>query len=168
MNAIRSMLRHGEWANGQLLRCAKPLPDELLDRRIEMGPGTLRRTLLHIFNGELVWLERWKGVSPEWPSEEQRVSVPELEERFAKVFDSRRAFIDGLAPLAVDRMQVYQDSRGGLYQATLRDMLIQGCHHSAYHRAQAVNMLRRVRAEIPEIDYMYWVRRPAPRAEAVS
>jgi uncharacterized damage-inducible protein DinB len=169
MNAIRRMLRHGEWANGEILRCARGLSDDSLDRKFEMGPGSLRRTLLHIHNGESVWLERWKGISPEWPSEEERIGVRELEERFAALYADRAAFLDGLAPHAFDQMQVYQDSKGGTYQATLGDMLIQGCTHSTHHRAQAVNMLRRLRAETPEIDYMYWTRHPvSPPVEAVK
>jgi uncharacterized damage-inducible protein DinB len=34
-------------------------------------------------------------------------------------------------------------------------------NHSAHHRAQAVNMLRRVNAGLVELDYMYRIRQAA-------
>jgi uncharacterized protein YciI len=58
-------------------------------------------------------------------------------------------------------VQVYRDSKGSLFQATLGDMLMQGVMHTKHHQAQAVNALKRLGAAWPELDYMYRVRKPA-------
>ncbi|TWT43838.1 DinB family protein [Phycisphaerae bacterium RAS1] len=161
LTTVRTLLVHNDWANGELLRCAAPLPAAPLDRPIDMGVGSLRRTLLHIYNGEHVWLQRWRRQSETpWPSEDELVAMADLSSRFTRQYQERDAFLATLTPADVARAQVYRDSKGGLFTATLGDMLLQALHHSAHHRAQAVNMLRQVGAEAPELDYMVRVRRP--------
>jgi uncharacterized damage-inducible protein DinB len=40
-------------------------------------------------------------------------------------------------------------------------MLLQLCYHATHHRAQAVNILRRLGTQAPELDYMMRIREPA-------
>jgi len=40
-------------------------------------------------------------------------------------------------------------------------MLVQGVMHSKHHQAQAANILRRLDAKWPELDYMMRIRKPA-------
>jgi uncharacterized damage-inducible protein DinB len=181
LGTVRRLLAYSDWANERLLEASGPLGDEQLDRGMEIGPGSLRRTLLHIWAGEDVWLRRWMGkVETKWPSEGEKVSVGGLEERFRATWRARGEFFEGLdwgevsaesgarRPLSaaaggtdgtLERVQTYRDSKGSLFTATLGDMLMQGCVHSIHHRAQAVNILRRLGATAPELDYMMRIRR---------
>jgi uncharacterized damage-inducible protein DinB len=167
LGTIREMLAYGDWADDRLLECASPLKDDQLDRVFPMGRGSLRKTLIHIFTGEFVWLQRWKGrVEHPWPSESEKIGPAELSERFAVMRRERDTFLDSLEAGALSREQTYRDSRGSLFTAALGRMLLQGCLHSHHHRAQAVNMLRQIGAEAPELDYMYHVREAADAAAA--
>jgi len=157
---VRHILEHNDWANRRQIECAAGLTTEALDRPISMGVGSLRRTLLHIYNGEHVWLQRWKEQMPAWPSETDAVSLPQLSERFEVHYRDRDGWLATPDAARLERIQQYRDSRGGLYRATLGDMIFQGLHHSIHHRAQAVNMLRQVGGEVPEVDFMVWARRP--------
>jgi uncharacterized damage-inducible protein DinB len=162
LDLIGRMFEYTDWSNTRLIEAALPVVEEALDRPMEIGPGSLRRTLLHIFNGESVWLGRFgQDPSVPWPSETERVGVAALGERLAANAKRRDEFLAGLVPADLDRVQPYRDSKGSLFQATLRDMLLQGVLHSKHHQAQAVNILRRLGAAWPELDYMYRVRRPA-------
>lgn len=162
LDTIRELLRYGDWANQQILRCAAQLSDEHLDRTFDIGRGTLRRTLMHIHAGEHVWLQRSRGsTETPWPDENERVSVVSLAERFGRTAAERDAFLDGVRPDELPRNITYRDSLGGLFVASLGEMLVQACIHSTHHRAQAVNILRRLSAAPPELDYMMHVRRPA-------
>ena len=96
-----------------------------------------------------------------WPDETEKAAPRAIGDRFAKTHEDRKAFLNGLNNDATSRTVVYRDSKGSLYQAALGDMMLQMILHSAHHRAQAVNMLRRLGAEPPELDYMYRVRVPA-------
>ncbi len=165
LGTIRILIDHTDWSNDRLLDAAKPLSDEQLDRDMAIGPGSLRRTLLHILSGECVWLRRWRGESEtRWPDEGERVGVGTLRLRFDVNRRERDAFLDRLAAeqgrggTDLARVQPYRDSKGTMYRATLGDMLIQGVMHSKHHQAQAVNIVRRAGGDWPELDYMYRVR----------
>lgn len=161
------LFRYNDTANARILDAAAPLADDALDTKFDMGPGSLRRTLLHIDAGERTWLARWmlgRGgavAEPEWPDESQRTPVKDIAAGLRTTAGERDAFVRTLTGADLDREQTYRDSKGSLYRATLGDMIVQSLVHSVHHRAQAVNMLRRLGAAAPDIDYMYSVRRPA-------
>jgi uncharacterized damage-inducible protein DinB len=117
---------------------------------------------MHICAGERVWLARWQGkAETAWPDESEKLDAGEIRSRLEANSAERRRFVDGLTADAVTRMLEYRDSKGGLFRATLSDMMMQMCIHSIHHRAQAANMIRRVGGTSPETDYMTGVRQPA-------
>ena len=159
---IGRMMHYSDWANGQLMAAATPLSDEQLDRPMEIGLGSLRAILKHIHNGESVWLARWqgRGQTP-WPSYDERPDMATLAGRFRQTVADRDAFLKTLTAADFERSVTYRDSKGSLFTATLGDMILQGINHSVHHRAQAVNVLRRVGAGLVELDYMVFMRKPA-------
>jgi len=162
LDGIRVLFRYSDWANEQVVGASVDLSDERLDRDFDIGRGSLRRTLLHILAGETVWLKRWQGdCETPWPSEDEPISPETIGERFVETFRSRNLFLSTVDGQKLGRAIVYRDSKGGLFTASFGDMMLQMCLHSAHHRAQAVNILRRLGATPPELDYMMWVRRPA-------
>jgi len=162
LHSIRALLHYSDWANDQVLAAASHLADAKLDQPIEMGRGSLRSELLHILAGESVWLQRWQGRREmPWPNELERVPVCDIASRFQSVYSERDRFLAGVAPSNLAHSVIYRDSRGSLFSASLGDMMIQKCVHSTHHRAQCVNMIRRLGGTPPELDYMMWIRRPA-------
>lgn len=162
LSTIKTLLRYSDWANTTLTQAAGGLKPEQLDQTLDIGMGTLRRTLLHILAGESVWLARWRGEreSP-WPDEQERAEPVEIGRRMTEVSAAREQFLASVGPGDLGRIVVYRDSKGSLFKATLADMMIQMCIHSMHHRSQAVNIIRRVGGSPPELDYMMWVRTPA-------
>lgn len=161
LDGVRTFLRYSDAANRMVLEAGLPLSDAQLDQPFDMGRGSLRKTLLHILAGETTWLARWKGnIETPWPSESEPTPVSSMQATFSATWTERDAYIDSLAEPDLEKIQPYRDSKGDLFEATLGDMLLQGCIHSTHHRAQAVNMLRRLDAGLVEMDYMNWVRRP--------
>lgn len=166
LDLLLKLFAYTDWSNDRLLEAAAPMTDEQLDRGMDIGPGTLRKTLLHIYNGEFVWLRRWQGRGggdhgeTPWPSEKEAVTIAQLRERFGAVRRDRAAFLTSLREqhTDLDRVLRYRDSSGNPFTAALRDMLIQGVMHSKHHQAQAVNIIRRLDGQWPELDYMYQAR----------
>ena len=159
---VRRLLTYGDRANNQLLAAAAGLSDGQLDRPFEMGVGSLRRTLLHIFNGEHVWLCRWRGqTDTTWPSESEPMPVAALAEQFTKHRQARETYLATLTESDLAQTVTYRDSKGSLFKASRGDMLVQACVHSIHHRAQAANMLRQLGAGLVELDYMMSLRQPA-------
>jgi uncharacterized damage-inducible protein DinB len=161
-DAHRSLLRYNDWANEQIERAAAVLSDEQLDRPFEMGMVTLRKTMQHIRDAECVWLKRWQaqGEVP-WPADGGSEAILGIGEQLRRNARERDAFLTTVGESELTRVITYRDSKGSRFQAALGDMILQMCVHSTHHRAQAVNMLRRLGASPPELDYMYHVRKPA-------
>jgi uncharacterized damage-inducible protein DinB len=161
LNASRPLLRYNDRANDEVLRAAGGVPDAALDRLFEMGVGSLRRTLIHIYNGEHVWLSRWRAqAETKWPPEDEPTPIAELAGRFEAHRRARDAYLATLPEAALAEVVTYRDSKGALYKAQRGDMLLQACVHSIHHRAQAANMLRRLGAGLVELDYMMSLRQP--------
>jgi uncharacterized damage-inducible protein DinB len=117
---------------------------------------------VHILCGELVWVKRWRGqAETPWPDEEEPAGVATMRDRLAKTQRERDAFLHRLSEAELEQRLTYRDSLGGRFTATLGGMMLQLCLHSAHHRAQAVNMIRRAGSDPPDLDYMYSVRKPA-------
>lgn len=163
-HTLRRLFSYSDWANSAVLEAALPLPAEKLDQPLDIGPtpGSLRRILLHTLAGETVWLSRWKGnIENTWPNELLKTPVDEIQRALNGLVIDREMFFRGITTTGLDTAQTYRDSKGTLFKATLRDMLLQGLIHSAHHRAQAVNAIRRVDGKAPEVDFMAHVRVPA-------
>lgn len=162
LTSICALFDYNDRMNRLVFERAGTLDDERLDRPLEIGLGTLRKILDHVYIGELVWLGRWEGaVETRWAGDAARSASPqELLAELERVRERRERFLAGLDGPRLDAVQQYRDSRGSLFEATLRDMLLQGIVHSTHHRAQIVNAIRRLGGEPPEVDYMYSVRRP--------
>ena len=159
---IPSFLRYNDWADGHLISAAEELNSDHLDRPFDIGRGSLRRTLYHVVCAEHVWIHRWQGLAETpWPDEDEKIPPADMRPKLAETWRKRDEFLRTLAPADHDRVVRYRDSFGKLFDAKLGDMILQTCIHSTHHRAQVVNMFRRLGAKPPELDYMYWVRTPA-------
>lgn len=162
LGTMYEFFAYSDWANGVILEAAAGLSDEQLDQPFDMSMGSLRRVLLHILNGEEVWLKRWqRETETPWPGEDAKTSASEMAERFQACWNARDAFLESLDDGDVGRSLTYRDSKGKLFTATLGEMILQMAIHSTHHRAQVVNMIRRVGGPGLEMDYMAHIRKPA-------
>ena len=61
---LQEFFAFNDWANDKVLSQATGLNDDQTDRPFEMGEGSIRKTLNHLFAAECVWLDRWEGARP--------------------------------------------------------------------------------------------------------
>lgn len=144
-STLRALFLHNDWAWDRLLDAAAPLPDEALDRPFDMGPGSLRKTIGHLWSVEQQWLDRWQG-APCSGGPMRRPSIAELARRFRRTACARNELLDRLGE---------SSPRG--------DMMLHVCNHGFHHRAQAANMIRRLGAAAPELDYLHMTMSPSPQ-----
>ena len=161
LDSIGIQLAYSDAMNGRLFDAAGKLDADKLDQPFDMGMGTLRKTLRHICVGEKVWLERWKnnGDTP-WPPYESTQTPAEMSRACDFVWRDRDRLLESFRVQDLGNELDYRDSKGSRYRATLHEMILQGLTHSTHHRAQAVNMIRRLGGPVVEVDFMYWSRRP--------
>jgi uncharacterized damage-inducible protein DinB len=168
MNAVellRRLHQHRAWVNGNLLTAAASLSAEQLQSPYPIGQGSIRKSLVHLYAAEYVWLEALLGneeflvpgdLPGKLPGNQQgeggvtdladlRLKWSELEERWT-------GYLASLSPAALEEVVYRKSASLGTRLGTRRgDVLLHVCTHAHYTAAQVVNMLRQAGADrLPE------------------
>src|SRR5690606_8151059 len=53
------------WARDRMLDALEPLPPDLFTQDLGSSFPSIRDTVVHVLAAEMVWLSRWRGVSPQ-------------------------------------------------------------------------------------------------------
>ena len=162
LTTLRGLFLHNDWARDTLMDAARSLADERLDEPFEMGPGSLRATLEHLCRAERWWLDRWQGTADPPAEPVPGMPMAGLHECFRAIAHERNEFLD-------DRDEAEQlvctTETGRTMTLALSDMVLHVCNHGTHHRAQALNMLRRLGVQPPDIDYIVLRRAPSSQPE---
>ena len=160
--SIRRYFDYSDWARGQVHAIAAKLTDAQLDREFAMGVGTLRKTLLHIRFAEEWWLQNWTlGPDRPFPELPDGPPIAELDKLFADTVVRRKAYLATLIDADLKKITRAKPRPGVERVFPLGMPMLQLCCHGTLHRAQAVNMLRHVGAEVPALDVVMFLRAPA-------
>ena len=148
------LLRHHRWANDQLLNACVALSDEQLDHEFEMGLGTLRRTLTHIAGAIRGWGDMIAGREQHPRLEEQRLSLEDIRQALTEATDDFET-----TTRAHDLDSIATGSRGGrTFSFTRGGVLTHVTTHAMHHRAQCLNMLRRLGVDpLPPSSVLEWM-----------
>lgn len=156
---IERYFTYHDWGNDQVLAAVEDADDSELDRPFDIGPGSLRRTLMHVLDAEQFWLSYWNGES-EKPPKNSGLSVQQLCQGFTKVREARNQIVATVNQESSQR--VITATPGGIpLKVHLVESFIQICTHGAHHRAQLVNMLRHSKRKVPSADLIDWWRATA-------
>lgn len=159
LDTFRELFAHNDWAWARLSGLCIGLRDEQLDRPFEMGEGSLRETINHLWSAERVWLDRWKrSETPRYRGTSAGVSVRQLIDECRELAVERNEFVGALSDDALAAVIAYKNTKGTPNEFALRDMMLHVTNHGVHHRAQAVNMLRHLGAEVPKpgLDYIFY------------
>jgi uncharacterized damage-inducible protein DinB len=158
-------------ARARIFDWIRPLGAEAWTRELPGWGWSLGRTLTHVMVSEWYYMQRMlrRDVPPyeEWPiREESPPPFPELEAMWsAQAVRTRQGLASVRDWTARFEYRVVQDDgRPVIVTASAGDLCTQLALHEVHHRAQAVNMLRRLGATPEDLDFnaMTFDRRPAP------
>lgn len=145
-----------DWCNDMVLDLASHLSSESLDRDHGMGPGTIRKTLLHLLDAERWWLQNWKDPQP-WEHSDPQMTIEALRSQWISLRQHRRTFVESLSESTADRV-VEVFVVGMKVRVVVSESLMQLCCHGTHHRAQAINMLRQEGQKAAPSDYVVWLK----------
>jgi len=166
LGTLRELFAFADWARGKLVSAAGSLSDAQLDHKFDMGEGSLRATLNHLWSAERVWLDRWKNQPPpRYRTDAAGVSISQLGSEFHDLAGERNAFVEGQSDTDLPRPLTYTNLRGETLTLPLGGTILHLSNHGSHHRAQAVNMLRRIGKPLPPpgADYIF-MKLEAPNA----
>lgn len=166
---FREFFTYNDWANERLLQLAASLADRDLDRPFDMGRGSVRTTLNHIWAAERVWFDRWKNEpEPFYRAEPCHAPLAVLADDFRTLGIERNKFLASRSESDLDERVHYRNLRGDAFQDRLGDLALHVGNHGVHHRAQALNMLRQLGVELPRpgLDYIFMRLEMGPSAPA--
>ncbi|MBL8747222.1 MAG: DinB family protein [Phycisphaerae bacterium] len=150
------------WATRRILVLCSGLSREQFHQRFEIGPGSLHDTLVHVILCISRWCERLAGRTPgPWALEkatERTVAdlggmLESAHERLGT--EIGRAFSLGLSST------ITMTYAGKAFTFTRGAVITHVLNHGTHHRAQCLNMLRRLAVTglsdaLPDIDVVDW------------
>lgn len=155
---LQEMFAYTDWARDKVFAQFAGLTDAQLDRPFEMGIGSIRNTLHHIWAAERVWLDRWKiGGRAKFIQPEAGLPVAALLERSRSTGTERDAHLARLSEQALSAKLTFTTTKGETYSLPLGGQMLHVCNHGIHHRAQLMNMFRHVGGQVPQrgLDYIF-------------
>lgn len=158
LNVLRDLYTYSAWANTRVLDTAERLgPDQFT---AEAGPshGSLRNTLVHQMSGQWIWLERWRGRSPERTlSRKDFPDLASLRARWDQVELDTHSLVADLTEEQLGGVISYTTTEGWERAYPLWQLLVHQANHATQHRSEAAVMLTNFGHSPGDLDYVVYL-----------
>lgn len=168
VDTLRELYEYNYWARDRQLEACASLTSEQFLRPLGSSFSSVRDTLSHLLAAEWVWLERWRGRSPQTTADaepyykgvlrefaaENFPAVADLQNRWGAVERGVRDYLGGLTENALARPVTYINLKGEKWTYALWRVLFHLINHQSYHRGQVTTLLRQLGASAPQIDFL--------------
>lgn len=153
-------VKYNLWANKKMVALFESLKKEQLEENITSSFPSVRLTLLHLWDTEVIWMERLKGNSLSFfPSWQFKGDNKGLFEGFISNSTEFLNFVESQSDDFFDKDINYQNTKGGTFTQPAREIIHHCMNHQHYHRGQLVTMARQLGLkEIPATDYIFYLR----------
>jgi uncharacterized damage-inducible protein DinB len=156
---IHQLYDYNAWANRRSLAAAEKLKPEEFTKPLGSSFSSVRDTLAHVYGAEWIWLERFKGRSPDaLPNVTEFQDLASLRERWFEHEQRLLGFARGVTQSDLDREMEYKTLKFGVYRNPLWQSMQHLVNHGTYHRGQVTTMLRQLGAEPILTDLMHFYR----------
>lgn len=118
-------------------------------------PDKAKELFSHLLNAHSIWLARIQESDPPvavW----QNHPIETYEGINAFNYEMTLPLLDRESEL--DEWISYQNSKGEEFQNSVRDVLLHIINHSTYHRAQIAQILQTSEVDVPNSDYIFFMR----------
>lgn len=155
LRAVRELYRYNRWANSLVFEAVAGLTREAFVKDLGSSYPSVRDTLTHIVWAEWVWLQRWRGTSPQTVF--QATDFPLLDAlraRWLEVEVEQRAFLEAVTAETLLSIVRYVNLQGQTWEYPLWRQMYHLVNHSGYHRGQITTMLRQLGARPAPTDFL--------------
>ncbi len=152
---IREWYKYNQWANARMLDAVANLTPEQFTRDLRNSFSSVRDTLVHMLSAEWIWLERWRGTSPEAMLDPADFSsLDAIGPRWAEVEKKQSEFVQKVSDEGLRRIVSYTNTTGESWSYPLGEMMYHVVNHASYHRGQVTTMLRQLGAAPAATDFL--------------
>lgn len=157
MTTEERLLRHNAWATRVLLERCRSLTPQQFHQRFDIGPGSLHDTLRHVISAMRRWANRI-GDRPAGEPIEKNPTAQTPDELLALLDRVHHELEQVLSSVArEDRFDEMMSVEFTSEHFTRGTAFVHVFTHGVHHRAQALNMLRRLGVgDLPELEALEW------------
>jgi uncharacterized damage-inducible protein DinB len=145
---LPDFFQYNLWANLRLLTACADLADAQLDAIVQGTYGSIRGTLLHLFDSEEGYVQALTGISPT-PRLEEFTTFPGFDVLRQRAERSGQELIR-VAEQGEPSQVLHLD--GGTYDVSVIMVLIQVINHAVDHRSQISTLLSQQQINPPDLD----------------
>jgi uncharacterized damage-inducible protein DinB len=152
LDTIRELFVYNYWARDRQLEACATLNNDQFLRSLGNSFPSLRDTLAHLLGAEWIWLERWRGRSPQGLPPADYATLSALEEAWRPVEQGIRDHLAGLTEEAYSSRFSFTNVKGETWSYPIWRSLLHVANHQTYHRGQVTMFLRQLGVSPPALD----------------
>jgi len=140
---ILQHLKYNNWATDKVIEFLKNADESIFDLEQKSSFTTIRKTILHIWDAEVIWHERLKGNSfTDWPSKSFTGTNIELLEGWQQHNRALTTYVETNSAGLLASTITYKNMKGDSFENTAESILFHVVNHGTFHRGQLITMMR--------------------------
>jgi uncharacterized damage-inducible protein DinB len=140
---LNTLTHYNTWANTRMLGCIAAAGETRNLVVQKSSFATIRQTVLHILDAQVIWLSRLNGISPvEWPGKNFSGTAEQVCKLLIENSNEYRSFSGNLTTADTGRLITYHNLKGVQFQNTVSQVITHVMNHGTFHRGQLITLLR--------------------------
>lgn len=138
-----TLTQYNLWANKLICSYISEAGESKADKQLESSFPTIRKTLYHIWDAQVIWYKRLHGEpTNSWPSQNFNGTLEEAKNNFIQNSEEFVRFTENLDEKKAAATITYHSMDGTPFTNTVGEILMHVMNHGTYHRGQLITMLR--------------------------
>ena len=157
-NLLKKIVRYNYWANEKFVSVLSEIAPKHLDITVKSSFPSIRKTLFHIWDAEVLFLNRIQGISLDsFPSRKYPLTTPI--EKILRTSKELRDFVESADDDFFQRICTYKNTHGEEFSQPNSDLIMHCMNHSTFHRGQIITILRSLGyTAFPQTDLIHFLR----------
>ncbi len=154
-------IRYNQWANKRFTEyLLQNCSEEQVEREVKSSFPSLKKTLMHIWGAESIWLQRLQGDSPAvWKGSGFSGDLAALCKEISDTNNEFVSFAESCGEAFLLSPFKYHNLEGKEFSNKRVDAILHCVNHSTFHRGQLITLLRQLEfTKLFSTDYISYCR----------